>query len=104
MILAHMSESAGWRIPSFGRGDRFRKAREDAGFPTANKFADHIGVDRTTVHNYESGKTQRLHKPTVNAWALATHTPVAWLVDGVDPTATQHTDAEVASARHPLAA
>lgn len=59
------------RIPQFTRGDRFRKAREKLGLEQG-AFAEHIGVSRGTVSNYERDMTVT-RKVVASAW---------WLMDG----------------------
>ncbi len=74
--------SAG-NIPQFTLGDRLRKAREQAGLGSA-EFADTIGVSRNTVGNYEADRVTP-RRIVLNAWALATGVPLAWLQTGESP-------------------
>lgn len=99
-----MSDQPVWKVPLFTRGDRFRKAREDAGYSEQTAFAKALGISRDTVRHYESDQIRRLHRPTILAWSLATKTPIDWLMEGVTPDAEQHTHPEVTSARLPVAA
>jgi transcriptional regulator with XRE-family HTH domain len=70
-----------YHIPEWTPGDRFRKARLDAGLKQ-HELADLIGVDKNTIGNYENGVTTRYQKIVLNQWALATGVPVSWLRDG----------------------
>lgn len=70
-------------VPEFSQADRFRKAREVAGYEQA-ELADVIGVSRGTVSNVERG-TVGVRRITVNAWALATGVDRAWLETGQAP-------------------
>lgn len=70
--------SAG-QVPTWTRGDRFRKARELTGL-TQREFADRIGVGRTTVVNAETGKA--VLRVTAIAWASATGVSLDWLLEG----------------------
>lgn len=78
-----MSEQRYERIPQFNKGDRLRKAREEAGYDQRD-FAEHIGVSRQTITNAEKGH-KAVRKITINAWALATGVPVEWLEHGTAP-------------------
>lgn len=69
-------------IPVWTAGDRFRKAREDAGL-TQTELAEAIGVDRKTISAYELNDRKRPMKMVVAAWALRCGVPVWWLLDGV---------------------
>lgn len=75
-----MTAATQGRIPTWTVADRCRKARESAGYEQA-QLADLIGVSRATISNYEGGRTQP-RKIVLNAWAMATGVPVAWLRDG----------------------
>jgi transcriptional regulator with XRE-family HTH domain len=68
-------------IPVWTAGDRFRKAREDAGL-TQTELADAIGVDRKTISAYELDDRKRPMKMVVAAWAMRCGVPVAWLMTG----------------------
>ena len=66
-------------------GDRLRLTRERRTGLDQAAFAEHIGVSRGTVSNYErdhlpGGPRQRL---VLNAWAQATGTTREWLETGV---------------------
>ena len=78
--VGHMSSSSE-HIPEWTAGDRFRKAREDAGL-SQQELADAIGVDRNTVSAYELDHRKRPMKMVVNAWALRCAVPVSWLING----------------------
>lgn len=65
-------------------GDRLRVARERRTGMDQATFADHIGVSRGTVSNYErdklpGGPRQRL---VLNAWASACNVTREWLETG----------------------
>ncbi len=69
-------------------GDRLRTARERRTGMDQGQFADHIGVSRGTVSNYErdklpGGPRQRL---VLNAWAMACDVSRQWLETGIAPT------------------
>ena len=68
-------------FPEFNAHDRLRKARERTGMDQT-EFADHIGVSRGTVSNYESGSTTRLKGVVLKQWALATNVTVEWIETG----------------------
>lgn len=72
--------STGYVIPEFSRGDRFRKAREVAGY-SSQQFANLIGVSRNTIGNVEADRVE-VRAIVVNAWALATGVPKEWLMTG----------------------
>ncbi|MFY2788504.1 helix-turn-helix domain-containing protein [Rhodococcus sp. MALMAid1271] len=77
-----MSTDAGFGgFPEFTAHDRLRKARERTGMDQT-EFADHIGVSRGTVSNYESGSTTRLKGVVLKMWALATSVTVEWIETG----------------------
>ncbi len=70
-------------VPQFTIGDRLRKARETTGMDQA-AFAEHIGVSRGTVSNYERGVGEGHHKPIVlRTWAMATGVPLSWIETGI---------------------
>jgi transcriptional regulator with XRE-family HTH domain len=69
-------------IPVWTAGDRFRKAREDAGL-TQTELADAIGVDRKTISAYELDDRKRPMKMVVAAWAMRCGVPVSWLLTGI---------------------
>lgn len=70
-------------VPQWTLGDRLRKAREYAGL-TQQGLANRMGVARNTVSNSENGLVE-VRAITVNAWAVATGVPVAWLRSGRNP-------------------
>lgn len=83
--LGHMTiNAADGIVPDFDLGDRLRKARELLGM-TRDAFADHTGISRGTVGNYELGKTKpnRLYLRT---WARETGVSLQWLETGNAPT------------------
>ena len=72
------------RIPTFTRGDRFRRARLDAGHTNVERFADLLGVGRALISSVESER----HEPrriVVRAWAQATGVNQTWLETGEAP-------------------
>lgn len=70
-------------IPVWTMGDRFRKAREDAGL-TQQELADALDVDRNTISAYEMDLRKRPQKGTVKRWAIRCGVPVEWLLGGID--------------------
>jgi transcriptional regulator with XRE-family HTH domain len=77
-----MSTEVGFdTFPEFDAHDRLRKARERTGMEQG-EFAEHIGVSRGTVSNYESGNTKRLKQVVLKQWALATRVTVDWIETG----------------------
>lgn len=81
-----MSTQAGTGlIPEWTVADRLRKAREATGMD-AREFAEHVGISRNTVSNYENGKTTRINRPMLAAWSMATGVPIQWLETGTAPT------------------
>jgi transcriptional regulator with XRE-family HTH domain len=72
-------------IPVWTPGDRFRKAREDAGL-TQQELADAIGVDRKTISAYELDERKRPMKSIISAWALRCGVPREWLISGTAST------------------
>lgn len=71
-------------IPEFTRGDRFRRARLNAGHRNVEDFADLLGVGRALISSVESER----HDPrriVVRAWAMATGVPEHWLETGHAP-------------------
>lgn len=71
-------------VPAWTIGDRLRKARELAGFEQI-QFAEHIGVDRRTVSNYERDVTSNHKTIYLRARALATGVSLEWLQTGRNP-------------------
>ena len=69
-------------IPRFTIGDRLRKARVSAGLEQ-RQLADITGIARSSVVNYESGRTVP-SPPALLAWSRATRVSLAWLHHG-DP-------------------
>lgn len=86
-------------IPEWTRGDRFRKAREDAGY-TQQELALAMGVSRATVGNAELDDNTPL-KITTKAWSEITGVPVEWLMDGTVPSPPDQTDTELMQYRYP---
>jgi DNA-binding XRE family transcriptional regulator len=80
--LGHMSTQPDTtHIPQWTAGDRFRKAREDAGL-TQQELADELSVDRNTVSAYESDQRKRPMRSVVKAWAMRCGVPAEWLTTG----------------------
>lgn len=79
-----MSSQPAPHIPTWTQADRLRKSRETTGM-TQREFADHIGISKNTVGNYEAGKTTRFSRPMLAAWAMATGVPIEWLETGKSP-------------------
>lgn len=86
MTTAH----AAGNIPEIRLEHRLRIAREFAGFQQA-ELAEQMGVGRNTVSNAEAGKGNP-RKVMINAWALATGVPVAWLLTGDTNAENPHPD------------
>lgn len=72
---------AAGRTYEFGIGDRLRAAREQAGF-TVRDFEEVTGISRSTIGNYENGKTKP-RRASLLTWALATGFDLNWLQHGV---------------------
>lgn len=79
-ITAGPSESP-W---AFTFADRLGKALHVSGVSN-QEMADALGVSRTTVSNYTSGRTSP-SKLQLKEWALKTGAPLEWILTGVDPT------------------
>ena len=77
-------QSNGETIPQWTRGDRLRKARQITGMTTRD-FAEHIGVSQKTITDAENDK-RAPRKILLNAWALGTGVPAAWLETGATET------------------
>jgi DNA-binding XRE family transcriptional regulator len=77
--LGHMTEASQPAAvpPVWTLGDRLRKARETAGL-NQSELADEIGIGRTSVVNYESGRKMP-SRPVLLSWALRTSVPYEWL-------------------------
>lgn len=71
-------------VPQWTIGDRLRKARSLTGL-TTHQFADEIGVSQKTVSDAECDKRGVPRKILLNAYAMRTGVPVAWLVNGDIP-------------------
>lgn len=67
--------------PQFTIHDRLRKAREWAELEQS-ELAERIEVDRGSISNYETGKTQRLKSPVIKRWALACEVDLDWIRTG----------------------
>jgi transcriptional regulator with XRE-family HTH domain len=66
-------------VPAWTLGDRMRKAREHAGLKQS-ELAEEIGVGRSTIVTYETGKSQP-PRPVLLSWALRCGVPFEWLAD-----------------------
>ena len=64
--------------PTWTTGDRLRKARELAGISSI-EMAEHLGVSRNTVTNYEHDNT-RPPLMAIRAYAAETGVPIEWLI------------------------
>lgn len=69
-------------VPQFTIGDRLRKARETTGMDQA-QFAEHIGVSRGSVSNYERDAGEKRRPIVLKAWAMATGVPLSWIETGI---------------------
>lgn len=72
----------GAAIPQWTLADRLRKARLHAGLEQAELAAE-IGIGRSTIVNYESGKTEP-SRPVLLAWSLRCGVSYEWLSE-MDP-------------------
>lgn len=66
-------------LPTFGLGDRLRKARKLARL-SQDQMAEKMGVSRPTISSWETGKTQ----PKVSQaerWGEETHAPFEWFAN-----------------------
>lgn len=69
------------RIPTFTRGERMAKAREDAGI-TQEEMAYLFGVSHSTIAKWEGNKAQpRDLMEVLGHWSAITLVPVPWLLD-----------------------
>lgn len=73
---------------SFTFADRLGKALHVSGVST-QEMADALGVTRTTITNYTSGRTKP-SKLQIKEWAFKTGAPIEWLINGIDPTENPH--------------
>ena len=76
------------RRPAFTIGDRLRKSRGLLGADMdVRTFADHLGVSKNTVTNYELEKTAPENMKTIvlKQWAMATGVDFDWLLNGDVP-------------------
>lgn len=71
------------RIPVWTIADRFRKARESAGF-SASEFAQRTSMARGTISAAENGHRVP-SRANMRLWALATGVPFEWLETGKTP-------------------
>jgi transcriptional regulator with XRE-family HTH domain len=72
-----MSETQG-AVPGWTLGDRLRKAREHARLTQA-ELAAAIGIARSSVVSYESGRTTP-SRPVVLSWSLCTGVAAEWVL------------------------
>lgn len=80
MTAAH--ETTG--VPDFTPGDRYRRARLNAGQRNVQEFAELLGVGRNMISSVEGDK----HAPraiVTKMWALATGANAHWLETGHAP-------------------
>lgn len=88
----------GGRAHEFGLADRLRVAREDAGF-TVREFEALTGISRSSIGNYEAGKTTP-RRPQLVAWAMATGFDLAWLETGKAPVQPKPNGGDEVDTRH----
>ncbi len=69
-------------VPKWTLADRLRKARLHAGLEQAD-LAREIGIGRSTIVNYEAGKTEP-SRPVLLAWAMRCGVDYEWLSE-MDP-------------------
>lgn len=69
---------------AFTFADQLGKALHVSGVSN-QAMADALGVSRTTISNYTSGRTAP-SKLQLKEWALKTGAPLEWLKTGIDPT------------------
>jgi DNA-binding XRE family transcriptional regulator len=80
--VVHTGCMAEQRVHQFTLGDRLRKARMATGL-SSQDMADLLDASRTTVSNYEHGRTE----PTATVaarWAELTDVNLVWLITGED--------------------
>lgn len=65
---------------TFTLGDRLRKARREAGV-TSQDMAELLSASRTTVSNYENGRSEPT-ATTVAQWSDITGADLVWLIVG----------------------
>ena len=66
--------------PTFTLSDRLRKARKSSGLGSSD-MADLLKTSRTTISNYENGRTEPT-ATTVGRWAEITDADLVWLIVG----------------------
>jgi DNA-binding XRE family transcriptional regulator len=71
---------SGSQTHTFTLGDRLRKARRQSGV-TSQDMAELLGASRTTVSNYENGRSEPT-ATTVAQWADITGADLVWLIVG----------------------
>ena len=71
-------------VPAHTMGDRYRRARLNAGYKNVQEFADLLGIGRNSVATVESDR-HAPRKIVVRAWAMATGVPEKWLETGETP-------------------
>ena len=74
-------------IPSWNLSDRLTKAREIAGIAVGD-FAKRLGVSRTTISNYEHGRTVP-SRAVLLAYATVTGVSLDWIEHGEQPDSEQ---------------
>ena len=73
---------------SFTFADRLGKALSVSGVSN-QEMAEALGVSRTTITNYTSGRTVP-SKLQLKEWSLRTGAPLEWLKTGIDTTENPH--------------
>lgn len=68
-------------IPEWTLGWRLQRSLAESGL-TAQQMADRLGVVRGTVSRWMNDHGKAPKTAFINQWALATGTPVAWLITG----------------------
>lgn len=70
-------------VPKWTLADRLRKARLHAGLEQA-ELAREIGIGRSTIVNYEAGRT-RPSRPVLVSWAMRCGVSFEWLSQDPNP-------------------
>lgn len=96
------TQATGGLYYEFTIADRIRAAREANGMDQAG-LADATDLSRTTVSNYETGRTHP-GKGAVRRIAWATGYDFDWLMSGKLPPTSRHNGTCVSNARNQLAA
>lgn len=65
-------------------GERLKYARNDLRNMTLQDVADAVGVARSTVQRYETGKIENIKLPVVESFARALQVNPSWLIGQSD--------------------